>query len=155
MPVAVTLMTSPADLDSVLEIEAASFTNPWTREMYVAEMSNRDSAHILIARDEAGHAVGFCSYWIVLDELHVNNLAVLPEQRRTGIGSALLVRLLSEAEARGVRQIFLEVRRSNGPATALYERFGFALVGTRPGYYTQPAEDALVLSRSVDSSAGA
>ena len=94
-----------------------------------------------------GRAVGFCSFWRVLDELHINNLAVLPDCRRTGVGSALLTRALREGIARGARRATLEVRRSNEAARQLYERFGFVVAGVRQSYYSHPVEDALVLWR--------
>ena len=85
--------------------------------------------------------------WRVLDELHINNLAVLPERRRSGVAMALLERVLGDGAARGALRATLEVRRSNTPALRLYERFGFAVTAVRRGYYTNPDEDALVLWR--------
>lgn len=140
-------LASPSELDSVLAIEQASFTNPWTREMYAAELRNAGVSFFYLARDAERHVIGFCSFWLVLDELHINNLAVLPESRRQGAGSALLVRVLQEGARLGAHRATLEVRRSNEAARALYERFGFSTAGIRRGYYTNPVEDALVLWR--------
>jgi ribosomal-protein-alanine N-acetyltransferase len=140
-------LTSPGQIDEVLAIEEASFTNPWTREMYLSELENRGVSYCFLAKDANGHVVGFCSFWRVLDELHINNLAVKPEVRRLGAGSALLERVLREGTRLGARRVTLEVRRSNEPARLLYERFGFSVTGVRPGYYTKPVEDALVLWR--------
>src|SRR5512147_2564294 len=69
------LLSSADDIDAILAIEHASFTNPWTREMYQAELENRGVSLCFMARDDAGRIVGFCSVWRVLDELHINNLA--------------------------------------------------------------------------------
>jgi ribosomal-protein-alanine N-acetyltransferase len=140
-------LTSPDQIDDVLEIEHASFTNPWTREMYLAELENRGVSFCFLARNDEGEAVGFCSFWRVLDELHINNLAVRPDSRRAGIGTALLTHVLREGARLGARRATLEVRRSNNAARLLYERFGFAVAGVRRGYYTKPLEDALVLWR--------
>jgi ribosomal-protein-alanine N-acetyltransferase len=140
-------LSSPDEIDAVLAVEEASFTNPWTREMYVAELENRDVSYCYLAKDEDGLVLGFCSYWRVLDELHINNLAVLPQQRRTGIGSALLKFVLNQGAVLGARRATLEVRRSNEFARLLYERFGFTVAGVRRAYYTKPVEDALVLWR--------
>ena len=140
-------LTSPDQIDDVLEIEHASFTNPWTREMYLAELENRGVSFCFLARNDKGEAVGFCSFWRVLDELHINNLAVRPDSRRAGIGTALLTHVLREGARLGARRATLEVRRSNNAARLLYERFGFAVAGVRRGYYTKPLEDALVLWR--------
>ena len=140
-------ITTPAEIEDVLLIEDASFTNPWSREMYLSELKNAGVSFVFLARDPSGRAVGFCSFWRVLDELHINNLAVLPEFRRAGVGSALLTRALHEGIARGARRATLEVRRSNDAARQLYERFGFIVAGVRLGYYSHPDEDALVLWR--------
>jgi ribosomal-protein-alanine N-acetyltransferase len=128
-------------------IEHASFTNPWTRDMYVAEQENRGVSFCYLAQDASGTIVGFCSFWRVFDELHINNLAVLPGFRRRGAASALLAHILEEGARLGVRRATLEVRRSNEAARTLYERLGFTVAGVRRGYYTKPIEDALVLSR--------
>src|SRR5438034_3726642 len=116
-----------SDLETVLEIERASFVNPWTREMYLAEMENKGVSYCYVARDVARQPVGFCSFWRVLDELHINNLAVAPGHRRAGIGSALLRFVLAEGVRLGAERATLEVRRSNDAARYLYERFGFTV----------------------------
>jgi [ribosomal protein S18]-alanine N-acetyltransferase len=134
-------------VDAVLAIEEVSFTNPWTREMYLSELENPGVSYCYVASDGEGRSIGFCSFWRVLDELHINNLAVIPEHRRAGVASALLNFVLEEGARLGARRATLEVRRSNDPARYLYERFGFTVAGVRRGYYTRPAEDALVLWR--------
>jgi [ribosomal protein S18]-alanine N-acetyltransferase len=136
-----------ADVDDVLALEEAAFTNPWTRAMYLAELENPGVSYCFLARDASRQAVGFCSFWRVLDELHINNLAVLPDFRRRGIASALLAFVLQKGAEFGARRATLEVRRSNDAARALYERFGFAVAGVRSSYYTKPVDDALVLWR--------
>jgi ribosomal-protein-alanine N-acetyltransferase len=138
-------LASDRDLDAVLHIEGESFTSPWTRDMYLAELKNVDVSFCYLARDETGQAVGFCSFWRIVDELHINNLAVLPGYRRRGIASTLLMYVLKEGARLGARSVTLEVRRSNDDARRLYERFGFAASGVRRGYYTNPVEDALVM----------
>jgi ribosomal-protein-alanine N-acetyltransferase len=134
-----------ADVDDVVALEEAAFTNPWTKAMYLAELENAGVSYCFLARDNSRRAVGFCSFWQVLDELHINNLAVLPELRRSGIGSLLLAFVLKQGAELGARRATLEVRRSNLAARMLYERFGFTVSGVRPNYYSKPVEDALVL----------
>jgi [ribosomal protein S18]-alanine N-acetyltransferase len=146
-PWAIEAVTSPDQIDEVLAIEEMSFTNPWTRVMYLAELENTGVSFCFTARDQARRVVGFCSFWRVLDELHINNIAVLPDMRRSGVATALLRHVLTYGATLGARRATLEVRRSNEPARLLYERFGFAVAGVRPGYYTRPVEDALVLWR--------
>ncbi|HUC74444.1 MAG TPA: ribosomal protein S18-alanine N-acetyltransferase [Vicinamibacterales bacterium] len=140
-------LTSPEQIDDVLAVEEASFSHPWTREMYLSELQNRGVSFCFFARQETGRVVGFCSFWRVLDELHINNLAVLPDVRREGIASALLARVLQEGVSLGAHRATLEVRRSNEPARLLYERFGFSIAGVRRAYYSDPIEDALILWR--------
>ena len=136
-----------ADLDGVLDVEAESFTNPWTRDMYAWELQNRSVCHIFVVRTDDCPVAGFCAFWLVVDEIHINNLAMRPRFRTQGIGSALLTRVLDEARALGARRATLEVRASNEGARRLYERFGFYVAGTRRNYYTNPVEDALILWR--------
>jgi ribosomal-protein-alanine N-acetyltransferase len=143
-------LTSPSQIDDILAIEEVSFSSPWTREMYVAELNNSGVSFFYLARTlsgDPGEVIGFCSFWRVLDELHINNLAVLPEYRRSQIGTALLRRVLEDGARLGATRATLEVRRSNDPARLLYEKFGFTVAGVRRGYYSKPAEDALVLWR--------
>src|SRR5262245_2684700 len=147
-------LIAPSQIDDVLAVEEVSFTNPWTREMYLSELENRGVSFCFLARHEAGRVVGFCSFWRVLDELHINNLAVLPEHRRAGVASALLTHVLGEGRRMGIRRATLEVRRSNDPARFLYERFGFSVAGVRHGYYTNPLEDALILWREEPTPQG-
>jgi len=140
-------LSSPAEIDDILAVEQASFTSPWTREMYVAELKNPSVSYFYLARTPEREVIGFCSFWHVLEELHINNLAVLPAHRRLHIGTDLLVRVLADGAKLGARRATLEVRRSNEPAQKLYEKFGFTVAGVRRQYYSNPAEDALVLWR--------
>lgn len=140
-------LTSSDEIESILAVEHVCFTNPWTREMYQAELQKEGVAYFFLARDRERQVIGFCSFWRVLDELHINNLAVLPDRRQHGLGSALLARVLAEAPALGATRAYLEVRQSNDVARRLYERYGFTVTGTRRGYYSQPVEDAIVLTR--------
>jgi ribosomal-protein-alanine N-acetyltransferase len=144
-------LASPEELDDIVRIESLTFTRPWTREMYLAELEHRDVTRLYIARDAVGEAVGFCSCWQILDEIHINNLAVLPEHRRAGVATALLTRVLGDGASRGAHRATLEVRRSNRAALRLYERFDFSVSAVRRGYYTHPDEDALVLWREPTS----
>lgn len=136
-----------ADLDDVLEIEEASFTNPWTRPMFERELLNPGVSHLYVLRTGDWRVAAFCMDWIVADELHINNLAVRPECRGAGAGRALLTSIFGHAAALGARRATLEVRRSNAAALKLYEGLGFSVAGIRRGYYDNPVEDALILWR--------
>lgn len=135
------------DLDGVLAVEEESFTNPWTKEMYAWELQNRSVCHIFVVRTPEYRVAGFCAFWLVVDEIHINNVAIRPALRGQGIGTNLIRRVFEEAKQLGARRATLEVRRSNEAARRLYERLGFYVAGTRPNYYTNPVEDALILWR--------
>jgi ribosomal-protein-alanine N-acetyltransferase len=138
-------LASRQEIDAVLAIEEASFTSPWTKEMYLAEFENTGISYFYLAKTPLGEIIGFCSFWRVLDELHINNLAVAPERRRSRVATALLSRVLEDGAKMGAARATLEVRHSNESAQRLYERFGFTVAGVRRGYYSHPVEDALVL----------
>ncbi|HEU4689804.1 MAG TPA: ribosomal protein S18-alanine N-acetyltransferase [Vicinamibacterales bacterium] len=132
------------DLEAVLAIDAESFLRPWTRHMYEAELANTTVTRIFgIAID--GRIVGYCASWVLPGELHINNLAVLPDYRRQGLARALLAEVLAEAGRLGCTRATLEVRRSNHAARQLYEGIGFSVHGVRRDYYSDPVEDALIL----------
>jgi ribosomal-protein-alanine N-acetyltransferase len=140
-------LAGEADLDGVLAVEAQSFTNPWTRDMYAWELQNRAVCHIYVVRTPGCRVAGFCAFWLVFDEIHVNNVAVLPQYRSQGLGTALMRHAFEEGRRLGARRATLEVRRSNEDARRLYERLGFYVAAVRPGYYSKPVEDALILWR--------
>jgi [ribosomal protein S18]-alanine N-acetyltransferase len=133
------------DLDDVLAIEEASFTNPWTRQMFQAEVQNVGISYGYVLRTPGWSVAAFCTIWVVLDEIHINNVAVRPECRGGGVGRMLLEFVLRLGAGLGARRATLEVRRSNLAALKLYERLGFAIAGARKNYYANPVEDALIL----------
>jgi len=144
---AIDLLSDDQDLDGILEVEGESFSNPWTRDMYVWELQNRSVCHIFIVRAPECRVAGFCACWLVFDEVHINNVAIRPTYRGMGMGTALLQHVLAEGRRLGARRATLEVRASNVGARRLYERLGFYMAGTRRNYYTSPVEDALILWR--------
>ena len=144
-----------ADLDAVVALEAASFTNPWPREMLARELEQPTAARVYVLRLPDVPVAAFCSCWVIGDELHVNTIAVDPVRRRQGLGLALMEAVLAQVAAEGVSRATLEVRRSNRPALRLYERLGFEVAGQRKKYYSHPEEDALILwRRTVDPGLG-
>ncbi len=100
---------------------------------------------------DMGEVAGYAGYWQVMDEGHIMNIAVREDLRSRGIGRALMEAMLKEGDSLGILYWTLEVRVSNAPALHLYEKTGFTSAGIRPGYYSNPKEDAniLWLSRSV------
>jgi ribosomal-protein-alanine N-acetyltransferase len=89
--------------------------------------------------------VAYGGIWVVLDEGHIMNIAVHPDYRRGGLASMILLEMLKGAREKGATRFTLEVRKSNEPAIALYERFGFKKAGYRKGYYKEENEDALIM----------
>jgi ribosomal-protein-alanine N-acetyltransferase len=147
-PVAVEPMTV-ADLPYVLAIERMSFTSPWTEDNFRHELEDNPLAWNLVARID-GTVVAFACAYVVADELMINDLAVDASVRRRGWGSTLLRHLIDGARVRGCRRATLEVRPGNVAARALYGSFGFRAVGSRPGYYADTGEDALLLTCALD-----
>ena len=141
---------SSGDLNDVVAIEQQSFTSPWTRAMFEAELQGNPFGRFLGAfhRSEghpAKRLLGYICYWVVFDELRLMNLAVRPECRRRGIASHLVRHALEEGTGQGTTRALLEVRASNHLAQTLYETFGFRQYGRRRSYYTNPDEDAILM----------
>jgi ribosomal-protein-alanine N-acetyltransferase len=142
------------DLDEVLAIERASFTMPWSRGAFLYEIEQNRVARCRVVRD-GDELVGYVCVWEIADEVHVTNIAVHPAHRRRGIARGLLQLLLTEARARDLRLVVLEVRPSNHQAIALYESFGFRVTGRRRGYYYDTGEDALVMETRLETASPA
>lgn len=146
-PIVIERMRGEEDLDAVVALEAASFTNPWTREMLRRELERSDVTRVYVLRLPGRRVAAFCACWIVYDELHINTIAVEGALRRHGLAVRLMEHVLREAARQGARRATLEVRRSNEAALALYQRLGFTVTAVRPRYYSHPEEDALILWR--------
>ncbi|WP_370600050.1 ribosomal protein S18-alanine N-acetyltransferase [Pseudomonas nitroreducens] len=133
-----------ADLDSVLKIEYAAFSHPWTRGIFADALNSYECWVMFEGTQQVGHGV----IQLILDEAHLLNITVKPESQGRGLGLTLLEHLMKRAHERGAVECFLEVRESNQPAYRLYERYGFNEVGRRRGYYPAVGgrEDALVMA---------
>ena len=139
---------SREDLDAVMEIERCSFPQPWSPGLFLHELKVPFSKTILAcAPNGSGELLGYICRWLVGDEVHILNLAVRPDRRSAGVGSALVELVVQEAEERGASVITLEVRRENVAAIALYSSFGFTERGVRRNYYGR-GQDAIIMSRS-------
>jgi len=146
------------DLDEVLALEQRSFSEPWSRKMFLGELHGNAFATNLVLRAGgaefgegvgAGALLGYIMFWVVFEELHIMNLAVCPEARRRGLGTALVRHALTVAAAQGARTALLEVRASNTAALALYRKLGFVQKSVRKGYYDHPREDAVLMMREL------
>jgi ribosomal-protein-alanine N-acetyltransferase len=134
------------DLSAIEEIERSSYPTPWSRSMFAGELAKPSS--ICLGAFEETRLVGYLIVSRYVDAWHVMNVAVIPEERRHGIASALLRQLFELTEGDDRRGYTLEVRVSNAGAIALYERLGFEPRGVRRGYYTDNREDALIMWRN-------
>ncbi|EDL62594.1 ribosomal protein S18-alanine N-acetyltransferase [Bacillus sp. SG-1] len=132
------------DLDQVMEVESNSFSIPWSRDAFFNEIeTNHFATYIVI--EEGGKVIGYCGVWIIVDEAHITNIAVLPSYRGQGLGDKLMRSMIEIAKEMGARTMTLEVRVSNTPAQSLYRKFGFQEGGIRKNYYSDNQEDALVM----------
>ena len=133
-----------AHIPQMVELEKICFSMPWTADMIRSELNNPSCLYL--AAVDGGTLVGYIGVQTVLDEGYINNVAVHPEYRRRGIAAALISLLAEQAQAIGLAFLPLEVRESNAPATALYEKLGFTTVGRRKNYYEKPREDAILMT---------
>ena len=130
-------------LNEIEELEGRCFSVPWKREMLQSQLGE---CHVFLAANTDGRVAGYVGMMTVLDEGYISNVAVAPEMRRRGIADALLRELERRARKMELSFMTLEVRQSNAPAIALYEKHGFSRVGVRRGYYEQPREDAVLMT---------
>lgn len=137
---------SHSDLEEIAALEAVCFENdPWSYSAF-EDMAKQDSCKIYVIFDmQLSKTVAYSVIYAVLDQGDLANIAVDPEYRRWGLGSKLLTHTVQKATENGVIELFLEVRASNAPAIGLYEKSGFAKIGTRRNYYKHPKEDAIIM----------
>ena len=118
------------DAQVIYDIEQQSFSVPWSLESVLAELEGADNKlYMVICEDN--HIVGYAGAWLVYDK---------------GYGSELTKQLIDECFKRGMHEIFLEVRISNLPALSMYRNLGFSVKGIRKDYYSEPKEDAYIMS---------
>ena len=135
-----------AHLTQVAELERVCFADPWSEK--ALELLVTDEAYGAVCL-ENGRAMAYGSILWGVDEGQIINIATHPDARRMGMGAAVLEHLIAVATVRGCEQLSLEVRISNTPAIALYERYGFLKMGLRRGFYKHPTEDAYVMCLSL------
>ena len=132
------------DLDAVTAVERATFAVPWSRDSFRQELERNVAARYLVAEAD-GRIIGYAGAWIILEESHITNIAVLEEWRGRGIGKQLTQSLLQYLSNLGACYATLEVRVSNEPAQNLYRSLGFVSVGKRKRYYEDNGEDAFLM----------
>ena len=129
----------------IADLEKICFSDPWSENSIAFELENK-LAHWLVAQ-EGEMVAGYIGSQTVMGETDMMNVAVHPDFRRRGIAEALVKRLVEDLQAMESHCLTLEVRASNAPAIALYEKLGFSQIGRRKNYYRNPREDALILSK--------
>jgi [ribosomal protein S18]-alanine N-acetyltransferase len=134
----------PDDIPAVLHIETLSFQSTWPANAFANELRDNKLAHYFVGRVD-GRIVAYGGIWVILEDSHVTTIAVHPEMRGQRLGEEMLVHLLDEAIERGASWITLEVRETNDVAQRLYRKYGFTVVSTRRGYYSDNNESALVM----------
>ena len=135
-------------LPQIMEIERQCFSVPWTEAMLRAQLD--PERHVFLAAEAGGAVVGYVGLMYVLDEGYVSNVAVRPEARRQGVAEALLAELEARARVKRLSFLTLEVRSGNAAAIALYEKRGYRVAGRRKNYYEKPAEDAILMTLTLD-----
>ncbi len=159
----VTPMT-PADLDEVMVLERRCFTDPWTRHMYLSDLTQNEMATYLTLRvvsykpqtpdssnspwvvsTQTSEIVAYGGFWLMVDQAHIATIASHPARRGCGLGQQLMLALLDAAIARGATTSTLEVRASNQPAQQLYLKLGYEITGRRRRYY-RDGEDGLIMT---------
>ncbi len=136
-------------IEDIVNVEKLSFKIPWSKQSIIDEFVNNEAA-IYYCALAGGRAVGYVGMWQVLDEGHITNIAVHPEFRQSGLGSALMEALLEEAGRRGLTALTLEVRKSNHSAQGLYRKYGFSDGGMRKRYYADNNEDAIIMWKRLE-----
>lgn len=133
------------DAKEIFAIEMECFSVPWSLDSIETELLNEDKKLYFVVEDGNG-VVGYAGAWLVYDEGQITNIAIRPSARRQGFGAKLTSALIEECFKRGMHEIFLEVRISNLSALSLYRQLGFTVKGMRKNYYSEPKEDAYIMS---------
>lgn len=135
-------------IKEIAKLEKACFSEPWSENAILESFSAGTKFFVAL---ENGSVLGYVGISCILDEGYINNIAVFPEHRRKGVGKALIKRLFGLARDEKLSFISLEVRESNQSAISLYEKFGFKLEGKRKQFYSNPKEDAYIMTKRFEN----
>jgi [ribosomal protein S18]-alanine N-acetyltransferase len=135
------------DLEAVVAIESVSFgRHHWNKEAFSSEIKNSMGRYYSLLALPEERLIGYCGYWIILDEAHITTIAIHPEYRGQNLGELLLYKILDKMSSQSVKWATLEVRASNISAQQLYYKYTFNTAGIRPKYYQDTFEDALIMT---------
>ncbi len=132
------------NVEGIALLEKENFTDGWSLESLKEEISNPDALYMAVRDDENGKVIASAGMIISFETADIMNVSVSSEYRRRNIAKDLLTKLFEEGRKKGVKEFTLEVRAGNEPARKLYEKLGFVYEGTRPGFYSNPKEDAAI-----------
>lgn len=135
------------DTFAVSRIEQGIFSLPWSQKSFADACANADNVYLVCVAD--GVIAGYCGMWTVLGEGNITNMAVSPDYRRCGMAEMLMKTMEKYGNDKKVTSYFLEVRQSNVPAIALYEKMGYKNIGIRKRFYEKPVEDAVIMSKII------
>ena len=136
-----------SDIEPIMAIESVSYgAHHWSPESFKNELNNHVGRYYVLVHEPLGQIIGYCGYWLVLDEAHITTIAVDPAYRRQSLGELMLVMMFEEMTLQSVKWVTLEVRVSNVAAQRLYYKFSFKTMGIRPRYYQDVNEDALIMN---------
>jgi ribosomal-protein-alanine N-acetyltransferase len=138
------------DIPAVMNIEEEAFSPPWSEGALLNQIGRDDGLFAVAVEgdaDNGGQVLGFIIIRRAADEAELYQIAVREDERRRGIAAKLMEAALADCRRHGTVSMYLEVRRGNQEAIALYKKFGFKVEGRRKNYYSSPVEDAVVMSR--------
>lgn len=139
------------DLREVSKIESESFSDAWSEDAFKESLLN-ENCHMYVAASDADDEIfGYVSVYFADDEGEIENVCVKESVRNRGIGFSMMSKMILKENAYGITKFFLEVRKSNEAAKALYKKLGFAEIGIRKGFYENPREDASVMKLLTNS----
>jgi ribosomal-protein-alanine N-acetyltransferase len=142
------------DLGEIIAIENASFSTPWSQNMFLQELRLQISRNLVakIPTNQTKEIAGYMTCWMIAGEMHLQRIATRKDLRGIGIASKLMEEAIRLADEDGLARCILEVGRSNESAIKLYEKFGFTIQGVRLLYYAERDEDALVMGADLKES---
>ena len=138
------------NLNACIDLDKKSLKGLWTKSQWERELNDSNRICIGLMELETKKLLGFCTAWLVIDELHITSIAVHPSHKREGLGKFLLSDLISRSSSLRVNQIHLEVRDKNKTARAFYKSMGFKTIGNRSNFY-KDGSDALLLTKEINN----
>ncbi len=143
---------TPQDLDTILTIDRAAFKRPWQRKSFVAELVHKDAFGYVVRKkvnQKSSDVIAYVFVRVILNEMHIMRIAVAASFQTKGVATRMLRQCFTLAQQKQLDAVYIEVRPSNTSAIALYRRAGFQSLGTRPNYYPETGEDALVMVKHL------